>query len=371
MVRGVSGSSGWIVVAGQLALVACDLPKVKLEGAHVRLAIDPGLTPCGDPTGHMDHFVRLTAAELGVTPPTGDRRISYYWLERDHFEARDLCNSPGSVGCALGEDLIFARSFPIDHELVHSLAHTYGTVPSLFAEGIAVAFEVPSPGYEDYPSLSGITIADALEQSKGDRLPSEHYPLAGAFVGFLIQRNGVDALLRALGHLRYTDGPRRVSNVLAAELGAPLEQLSREFESVRRSCRGRALHRKLFECSAPEIAWDGELWAGHRTLGCDRDDVIGPFDSETLASYSTIEIPVDGTYALTVLGDAVVGAGETRNAVTLLRCGGCTGYVQETIAAGSRTRTLTLTAGLYSLRFTGPVEAAAGVGLRLERVEAP
>ena len=239
MVRGVGGSSGWVVLAGPLALLACGLPEVDLEGAHVRLAIDPGLTPCGDPTGHMDRFVQLTAAELGLTPPTGDRRISYYWLDRDNFDARSQCSKPGTVGCALGEDLIFARSFPIDHELVHSLAHAYGTVPALFGEGLAVAYEVPAPGNEDSPSLSDITVADALEEFQGLHLPSEHYSLAGAFVGFLIERDGVDALLRALAHMRYTDGPRRVSNLLEAELGAPLEQLSREFEFVRRGCRGR------------------------------------------------------------------------------------------------------------------------------------
>ena len=359
------------MLAGLLALVACGLPEIDLEGAHVRLAIDPGLTPCGDPTGHMDHFIRLTAAELRVTPPTGDRRISYYWLDRDHFEELSRCGAREVAGCAWGDDLIFARSFPIDHELVHSLAQTYGAVPPMFGEGLAGVYEVPAPGPDDEPWMTGATVAEVIEEFQGEYLPAEHYPLAAAFVGFLIERNGVDALLRAMAHMRYTDGPRRISNLLEAELGAPLEQLSREFQITQYRCPGRALHRKLFECSAPEIAWDGELWVGHRTLGCDQDDVIGPFYSETLASYSTIEVPVDGTYALTVIGDAEVGAGETRHAVTLLRCGGCTGHVQATIAAGSRTQTLTLTAGLYSLRFTGPVEAATSVGLRLERVEAP
>ena len=154
-------------------------------------------------------------------------------------------------------------------------------------------------------------------------------------------------------------------------LGASLPMLSAYFDGSRRNCMPGGYRRKLFECSAPEIAWDGALWAEHRTLECEQADVIGPFASETLATYRTIEVPEDAMYALTVIGDSVPRSGDSPNAVTLLRCGGCEGSVNVTITAGAASMTLPLTAGRYSLRYTGPAGAASGVGLRIERVETP
>lgn len=365
----MGGSAGWVGGAGLLLLAGCGLPDVDLEGAHVRLAMESGLTPCGDATGHMDRFVELVAAELGVSPPTGDDRVVYYWLHAGDFAARNLCGE-GAAGCA-DSDTIYANSFPIDHELVHSLTARFGSMPLFFAEGLAVAYQLPAPGYEDDAALADISIAEAIEAREGTHLEYELYALAGAFVAFLIEREGVDAAVGAISEMGWLNSSSAVSDVLAAELGASLDELAAEFEATRRRCSPSGYRRKLFECSAPEIAWDGALWAGHRTMDCDMDDVIGPFASDTLASYRTITVPADAMYELTVIGDSAPGSGQSANAVTLLRCGGCDGHIEETISAGEASVRLPLTAGRYSLRFTGPVGAASGVGLRVERVEAP
>lgn len=358
--------------AGLLALAACGLPEVELEGVHVRLAIDPGLTPCGDPTGHMDRFIELVAAELQITPPTGDDRFIYYWLRPDDFPVRGTCKD-GAAGCSGAGGTVYASSFPIDHELVHSLATVnYGLLPSFFAEGLAVAYELPPPpGYEDYYPPSQMPLADAVEAHDDFHLPYETYGLAGAFVAFLIERNGVVALRRALLRLRYTDNSPRISKVLSEELGASLATLAEEFDATRRNCTPAGFRRKLFECAAPEIEWDGALWAEHRTLDCDQDDVVGPFHDATLAHYRTITVPADATYALSVIGDSIPAAGEAANSVLLLSCGGCDGYVHEYVGADAETVTRVLPAGRYSLAFTGPASSATGVGLRIERVETP
>lgn len=356
---------------GVLALVACGLPEVDLEGAHVRLAIESELTPCGDATGHMDRFVTVVAAELGVTPPTGDDRFTYHWLRPGDFAARNLCK-PGAAGCARPGGDIYAETFPMDHELVHAVAGPYGLIPPFFAEGLAEVYELPAAGStEDEPPLPDIAIADAIEAREDRHYPYEYYPLAGAFVAFLIERDGVPALRRALARMRWTDRPGRISDILAAELGASLAQLEAEFDATRRHCTSGGFRRKLFECSAPEIAWDGALWAEHRTLDCDQDDVIGPFASDHAAHYRTLEILADARYTVSVIGDALPGSGERASEVTLLRCGGCAEQLQVALTAGEPPVTLDLPAGRYSLRFAGPVAAAAGVGLRVARVEAP
>lgn len=359
----------WDGGAGLLALAACGLPDVDLEGQHVRLAMESGLTPCGDATGHMDRFMALVAAELGVSAPTDDDRVVYYWLHDGDFEARHLC-SEGAAGCA-DSDTVYARSFPIDHELVHSLTARFGSMPLFFAEGLAVAYQLPPPGYEVEAGVPDVPIAEAIEARDGLHLDYDLYDLAGAFVAFLIEREGVDAVVRAVSRMGWSNSARMVSGVLAAELGASLDELAEEFDATRRGCSPSGYRRKLFECSAPEIAWDGALWAEHRTLDCDMDDVIGPFANDTLASYRTVTVPEDATYELTVIGDTAPSSGQSANAVTLLRCGGCEGHIAETIAAGEASERLSLTAGRYSLRFTGPAGAASGIGLRIERVEVP
>jgi hypothetical protein len=357
---------------GVLALVACGLPEVDLEGAHVRLAIESGLTPCGDATGHMDRFVTVVAAELGVTPPTGDDRYTYHWLRPGDFAGRNLC-SEDAAGCAWPGGDIYSATFPLDHELVHTIANTYGLIPPFFSEGLATVYELPIPGYsEDQRPLGNIAIADAIEaREPAFFFASEHYTLAGGFVAFLIERNGVPALRRALAQMRWSDRPGRISDILAIEVGASLEQLSAEFDATRRNCTAGGYRRKLYECSAPEIAWDGALWAGHRTLDCDQDDVVGPFLSDVAAHYRTIEVPVEARYALSVVADALPGSLEAASEVTLLRCGGCDEYLELTLSGDAPTVTRTLPAGRYSLRFTAPAAAAAGVGLRIARVEEP
>ena len=98
--------------------------------------------------------------------------------------------------------------------------------------------------------------------------------VAGAFTAFLLERFGGPAYMRVYRRLQFADGAGLVSRALEAELGASLAELAEEFDATRRACPPLAFKRKLIECSAPELAWDGERLAAFRTLACAQDDVV-------------------------------------------------------------------------------------------------
>jgi hypothetical protein len=347
-----------------VATIGCGLPEPTEEGEHVRVAMDPGLSLCGDGVGHMDAFTALVAAELDVAAPTGDDRIVFHWLHPADFESRTICINDNG-GCAWHND-IYATTAPLDHEIVHSLGWAYGTPPVFFIEGLAVAYELPPPDRSDglIPATNVLDVAAGT----GDLwLPGELYPLAGAFVGFLIERHGIAAVLRVYERLRLADGRRRITRIFEQELGESLEQAAAAFDLTRGVCSPRAWRRKLFECAAPEIAWDGASWSEFRTLDCDQEDVVGPFFGH-VALYHTLEVPETGVYEVAMIGDAGPGSDDAWNAVQLMRCGACEGYTEVDLIGASDRQVAELPAGRYSLRRTGPAQQASGIGVRIERV---
>ena len=355
----------WLWLA--VALLGCNLPEAQQQGAHVRLAADPGLALCGDGLGHMDRFIGLLADDLGRGPPTGEDRITYYLLRDGDFAARTICVGDRG-GCAVGGE-VFMTYGPEDHELMHALTWEDGVSAAFLLEGLAHAYEGLRVDAEE--ADQAIEIADAIEDAIAARedgwLPGEYYPLAGAFTAFLLERYGGPAYLRVYRRLQFADGPGLVSRALELELGASLGELAEEFEATRRGCPPLAFKRKLIECAAPELAWDGERLAVFRTLACDDVDVVGPFSSGALVVHHTLVVPAEATYVITAVGDADGAAGGVANGVDLVRCGGCEGFAGARVLAGEDAARVALTAGTYALRLRGPAEAATGVGVRIER----
>lgn len=351
-------------------LLACNLPEPELEGAHVRIAADPGLPTCGDNLAHMDHFITLLSAELGRPPPTGNDRIDYYHLTRGSFDQRTICVQERG-GCAILGD-VFSTQIPHDHEVVHAVAWPDGVSAAFFIEGLAVAYEYSPPHppqghlYPDLESYGSLTIEDAIESRAKSWLTGEAYPLAGAFTAFLIERHGIDAYMRVYRRLQLADDFGLVARAIEREFGESLASLIDEFDRTRRDCPPIAFNRKLIECSAPEIAWDGVLWADYRALGCDQDDVVGPFDTGTVVTHRTIVVPEDAIYTLDVVGDSDTLSTLEPNAAELVRCGGCDGFVRAQAYAGQGPVPAQLRAGTYALSLRGPAERTTGIGVRIE-----
>jgi hypothetical protein len=355
----------WALVVAVAA--GCNLPEVQKVGAHVQIAADPGLTMCGNGLGHMDRFVDLLAEDLGRAPPAGHDRITYYYLREGDFAERTICTRELG-GCAVGGD-VYMTTTPADHELVHALTWVDGVSAVFLLEGLAFAYEGLEVDFEyaDRELYLNDRIADAIEARDRGWLPGDHYPLAGAFTAFLIERYGGAAYMRVYQRLQFEDGAGLVSRALEAELGASLAELAEEFDATRRMCPPRAFKRKLIECGAPALEWDGETLTHHRTLSCEQADVVGPFASGTVLVHHTLAVPADSTYTVTAVGDATGVGGGVSNVVDLVRCGGCEGYASAQVIAGTSAE-VELTTGTYALRLRGPADEATGVGVRIDRV---
>ncbi len=359
----------WAVVV----MIGCGLPEPRWVGEHVQLAADQGLVPCGDVVGHMDAYVERIAAELRVPMPTGDQRITYWWLHREGFAERTICINDSA--CSLQGE-VYSTAMPVDHELVHALVRGYGTPSPFFLEGLAVAYEValPADPRESIPIgvyLQGTSIEEAIASRRNAWLPPEHYPLAGAFTAFLIERHGIDKVMRVYDDLRLLDGVGRISRVFESVFGESLAAATAAFEAevmATEDCPLRGFRLKRFECAAPELAWDGEQLRVYETLACDAEGAVGPFAGEDLAMFRTLEVPEDGVFEVSLIGDSRAGSAGRWNRAVLARCGGCEGYAELTISAEDGARRAALPAGRYAVQLLGPVRTATGVGLRVDRV---
>lgn len=356
-------------VAVIVTLAGCSLPEPRWVGAHVELAADPGLVPCGDVVGHMDAYIEQVAAELQVAAPTGDDRIGFYWLGWEGFAERTICINDSA--CSLQGD-VFAVGVPVDHELVHALVRERGLPTPLLLEGLAVAYEValPSDPRDAQPIkdvLAEVSTMEAFGARENAWLPARYYPLAGAFVAFLIERHGVEKVMRLYAASRLLDGIGRISRLFERELGEPLVVAAAAFEASVGDCPLRAFRLKRFECAAPELAWDGVHLRAFETIGCEQG-AVGPFGGADAVVFRTVDVPEDGVFEVAVVGDAEAGAAGRWNRAIVARCGGCEGYSEVTVAEQDGAVRTRMTAGRHSVVLLGPVERTTGVGLRIDRV---
>ncbi len=343
-----------------LLVAACSWPEVTDEGVHVVVAADAGLEMCGGTLAHMDAFIASAAAEFGVTAPTGDDRITMYWVVED-FHERSPCKDPLSGGCANGSST-WVSSIPANHEFVHNLTVPWGG-SSFFLEGIAVAYEGMGGSSAKLPRRA---VSPLLPKTSSELLRTDDgYNTAGAFVAYLIETHGLDAYRRVVGEIERRDGVEGVDAAFLAGFGSSRIDTIKAFDATRRSCPYGAFTAKLVECAAPTIAWDGDTASLHRSLACEQDDAIGPYGGDLAVVFYTLDVPAGGDYEISVIGDRESDSTGIENAVSLAHCGGCELVVDERIEAGESPTVFTLPAGRYALRLSGPAMTPTSIGVRV------
>lgn len=346
------------LLAALAPLIACDPagPTV-LAGQHVDLVIrDPSLEPCGDVVGHLDRFIELMADRWHIDL-TGVR-FSYDWYVQADYLATAECPDR-TTGCARDQH---ARAYvaPMDHEVAHIVSFELGHPPPFFTEGAAVAFELPLTlsSLQDRPGDAAIV--DVLTGP----LASEHYPLAGAYTRFLIDRHGLPAYLDLFASLDRDADADEIAATHADLFGEPLQATIAAFDAERRDCDFARFNFKLFECSGEPLAWAGDVLTTRRDLGCDAPDVIGPFVLDHVSRlYMTFVVDTPGLFDLSIAGDPG-GVG-----LTVASCGGCGSPAPLTLRLGGGPVRLGLAAGQYYLLLTGPLTQPAAAAIRLARVE--
>jgi len=342
-----------------LALTAChELPEPDQSGAHLLVAADPGLELCGGSLAHMDLFIERLAAEFSLAAPTGDDRVILYWLESERFDERTPCGR-ATTACAR-DDLSFSPFAPLNHELVHNLAVRVNQPLPVFTEGIAVAYEGLENDLFSFDDTSRDLHHLLTIQNYSELLRSGGYPTAGAFTTYLVQAHGIEAYLNMFAAVGSRESVAGVDTIFRDEFGVSLDDsIAAYAASDVADCEPFERDAKLAECAAPELEWDRDRLALHRSIACDQDDAVGPYQGDSVVVFHTVTIPADGVYAIAVVGD------DPRNLVSLQPCTICG---RKGVVVGGSPRTVALAAGRHSLRLHGPASTRTSVGLRIERV---
>ncbi len=332
---------------------------------------------CAGSMAHMDDFVTRLAAQFGVSPPSDEARIRFYWLTPDGVE--EACGGP-VLGCAPG-GVIYSHDAPLDHELVHAVASPLGLPRPLFAEGLAVEYENIGRGPMSDYFVGGSTDVSALvELGQVEFSAQNGYRLAGAFTSFLIDRFGLGDYLLAYSSIERDASRTSIDQVFRDVFGISLEESIAEFAELPgylgERCNQPHFGAKLMECGAPELAWDGDSLTFESALSCGQDLVIGPFDDKVQVLY-TIMIPTQGVYELRMAGDEQAAeempdfslGNQAVTGVSIYHCGGCDAPGEMATWYGTTPRLAELSAGLYSVRIHGPAAMSGALGFTLARVE--
>lgn len=349
------------VCAAILLLAACGDPPEQAAGAYVTLYHDGTRTPCGGTLPALDRYYADLRAEFGVAPPTAGA-VEYYWVDEDIVVDRCPRASSGCVQWPSGR--LYATLFPHTHELVHAAAIPLGEAPSWLAEGLAMAYQ---GGDDDDVTFSHPNALELIAESRA--LPSALYGDAGAWVRYLVDRFGVAAVTRYYAGLPTLAGERTAILNFEAVFGAPFLDVAVDFRDRFDGCSLTGMSINLWECGAPELAWDGDEIVLHRTLDCAQDDVVGPYDGDLATLFYTVDVPEGGVhelrFAATLHDDDVTAAG---NGLALGRCASTCETGLYTILGAGESRVLGLQPGRHYLELQGPAASATQVAVTLRRV---
>lgn len=174
-----------------------------------------------------DQWAQTIKSELGITH---SERITYY-LCSDSEQVALLAGTtgcPGAITDGWTGDVVAPR-IPDVHEIAHSISVVFGLgwPPHVLREGLAEYFD-PEPYMADMLKAQYVIPIDELFVAHPDvsQYPA-FFPEARAFVTFVMQRYGVDHLLRLYAVLG--DDEDNVSRV-ASVLGEPPDVFRRAWD---------------------------------------------------------------------------------------------------------------------------------------------
>lgn len=332
-----------LAVALAAPLAGCGAELDVWTGAHVDYLSSTSLTACQGTRGYVDNFVPFLSSELGIEKPG---RLQYQWLDEDDFSdapCRDTIS-----GCAR-KSTAYAKKPALLHELTHTVTSSAGMNGHLFfTEGLAVTYD---PWLGD-----GLGPRYTVSVRPEDPLPDPRieidasaddldYALAGSFVSFLLSRHGPQKFVSLSQQLGEDTDLSAIGASFKDIYGLDFDA---EVEVFRAGvpCGDSPHAVRVYDCAAPEVAWDNNVWSIAAGMDCSDDAVVGEdgADPATPRIHSvTFQIPVTGQYTLSV--EASEGT-----AVQTGPCFGCPWVPGEVGIAASGTVTAEFAAGSHYLR---------------------
>lgn len=332
------------------------------EGTYVDYMWDPSFTPCTGTAATVDATVPWIVTQLERDLDHLDH-LEYRWVSPEVVDATYHGSTPVEYigGFARGHYTnVQVPTSP--HELTHlvALVEEERVLPHrLLAEGLAVALEEEPHTTSSEFLISSLDPRPYIDAPLPDDL--SYYDAGGSFVAYLLGRFGVERFYALLRAVPSGASGERFREEFADVYGVELDPFIDDYIWAR-ACPDDAHPVPLPpSCGAPTIPWeDDDTWIYSRALDCGDNDVFG--DADKMAEHQvTLEIPADGSFTLTNLGDAW-------QQVLLKPCAPCPWLRERKILDGGEQREVELEAGRYSLRILFPGDVAALAGVALTRV---
>jgi len=341
------------VLGAAIAVVAActpEFPTPTWQGEHLEYAVTPDAEVCTGSWVMQDAYVKALMDWLGVSL---SQRLRFAFVTPAELE--EFCFQDDILGCYYDGKAYSIR--PVHyHELAHAVAMLTGHHgPSAFQEGYAEVF-----GNGVYGVEARLPLDQVLMDFEHD---GPHYYTASLFVRFLIERDGLDAVLAFMRRTRPETSFSALSVIFEEEFASSLPAAMAEFEDYP-TCSTWANRIAVLECGSPAVPWQGSQWRASSTLDCGDPDVLGPKpeDGEDLI-WSSRGLVIDeaGDYL------AQVGAGTGGTAgVRITRCGSCWDSVDLVVKAGA-SRRVNLPSGRYHVTFVKELEEPGDISLTLTR----
>lgn len=338
------------------------LPPITWQGRFLEFGTDVDVDICPAMLPSLDEYIR--GVDEYVRSNTS-LPVRYYYLRNDLTSYGFDCPE-GSLGCAdreNGNAVVGSRLLSLRHEIIHASASLSPYPHRVLDEGLAVFLgtDLQRLGMAE-PS----EIRDAFASVDGslDVLSAEHYPVAGHFVSFLVDKYGL------AGTVEFVDATEAgmtlddLAELSIAHFGQVFQLELEEYEALGAGCEATRFASTWFECdflppSIPLFACDAmnEPEPIELALSC-AEGALGVQDGTI---WRDIIIDVPGP-ALTVI---YLYEGHPVEFV-VRSCGhGCSmshaRVSSETVEAGPILPALELAAGMNLIRVIKPVEAAGPV----------
>jgi hypothetical protein len=294
--RGARGQGSAIGLA--TVLLACE-PRysVEYETEHLRVAKSFDAPICGGTLRAMELDAARIAEQLGGQEHAPVDVVLGVEAVAAHCPAN-------SSGCASPGGPVHAEFRSFGHELVHAFAGEHTSI-EFIEEGLAEALGAGMTHARRFVAeTQNVSIAEAiLGQIHGD--PAA-YELAGHFVTWLIDRWGLDAVLRVRASLIPGATLPAISSSFEATFGVSLESAELAWQTTAPNTYEIGKDR----CEGPSEAWlDDRRWAGRLELDCDAETTFGP-----LGHSNAVEAGMQGSALVDVLqhGDYQLSVTATR-----------------------------------------------------------
>ncbi len=306
---------------------------------------------CAGTFSYLDAFAGATATEFGVAGHMG----VYRWYSPELFEVDHPCMT-GATGCA-GSNGVFSRLMPSEHEVVHLVAHHLVACPSIISEGLAEYYGMTSKT----PTSTDVT--PLISQSEQGTIESDGYPLAGAFVAYLVDTFGLNAVMNSCEITGPYPSVESFSTAAQQAFAVPFDQVLLDFAET--NCTYAEYRAKHFECGGdPDLVVDDAPSQINLEIDCNSVSTIGPRTDE-IWTLSLVRVLQSGTY----LAEVMVLTGDYNGVrVELNQCVGCSDSprTHQLVAEDASIVTpIQLDASDYFMQVYAPMDAKVEISLRL------